>query len=287
VTEFNVAKSGETEAQFRQFLSALVNQSVAGLSARSGVLSPSHGLAVSQTTTASASVQVSPGACVAQGSTLAGLYPMVNDTTKTLDVLSANPLGGLPRNDIVVFDYSTESIRVIVGTPAAVPTDPSVPSSAVQLARLSHAASATTVPSSAITDLRVFTGLRGAVINARTSSELPTGHVGAPAYRWDTNALYVSNTSGNFRALANVSDSKAGKRMHWGTATVTTDSNGYATVTHGAGFTPAAVVLTSSTITWRVTADNFTSTTFRVKTFNGSGAGYPLTGVTISYFCGE
>jgi hypothetical protein len=49
-----------------------------------------------------------------------------------------------------------------VGTPNAVPTDPSVPATAVPLARLRHAASATTVPASKIDDLREYTSLFGA-----------------------------------------------------------------------------------------------------------------------------
>jgi hypothetical protein len=70
-------------------------------------------------------------------------------------------MGSVPRNDIVVADRATGSIRVIVGTANVTPTDPSVPTSAIKLARIRNAANATTVPSSAIDDLRVFTRVAG------------------------------------------------------------------------------------------------------------------------------
>jgi hypothetical protein len=73
-------------------------------------------------------------------------------------------MGGVPRNDLIVFDTATVSsgtggVRAITGTPNAVPTDPAVPATAVALARLRHAASATTVPTAKIDDLRAYTGL--------------------------------------------------------------------------------------------------------------------------------
>lgn len=153
MTVLKVAKTGEQEAEFRQFLSYLFAQGSAGIAA-DGVLA---GLAVTQTSTASASVEVSVGAAVIQDTRTAGAFPMVSNAVETLDVLTANPLGGLPRNDLVVLDYATSSVRVIVGTPNASPTDPSVPATAVALARLRHFSSATTVPANRIDDLRVAT----------------------------------------------------------------------------------------------------------------------------------
>ena len=140
----------------------LVAQDSVGV-ATDGVLS---GWAVSQTGTASASVVIGKGEGVAQDTVLAGAQMLVLDSDLTLDVLTANPVGGLPRNDMVVFDSATVSggsggVRVIVGTPNASPTDPTVPATAIPLARLRHAASATTVPTAKIDDLRVTTYLFG------------------------------------------------------------------------------------------------------------------------------
>ena len=149
--EFKVARRGESEAEFRQFLAYLFSGP--------GVLS---GLAVAQTTTASASVTVGAGLANVVRSTLAGSEPLINNAAKTLDVLTANPLGGVPRNDIVVFDADTSTIRAIIGTPNATPTDPTVPASAVRLARLRHVtANAGTIPSSAIDDLRPWARVGG------------------------------------------------------------------------------------------------------------------------------
>lgn len=158
MSEFIRDKAGATEAQQKKALAFLFAQDSVGL-ATDGVLA---GLQVTQTGTASANVLVGAGSAVVQDTVGNGVSQLVNDTPKTLDVLTANPMGATPRNDIVVFDSATTSIRVIVGTPNAVPTDPTVPATAVALARLRHAASATTVPTSQIDDLRVFTRLAGA-----------------------------------------------------------------------------------------------------------------------------
>lgn len=143
---FEYHHAGNSEAQQKAALSYLLNQVVLGKAAP-GVFA---GLAVTQTPTASGSVLIGSGAAVTQATTIAGASFMVNDTQLTLDVFTANPVGGLPRNDIVVIDSGTTTIRVIVGTPNAVPTDPTVPTTALALARLRHAASATTIPTAKI-----------------------------------------------------------------------------------------------------------------------------------------
>lgn len=152
--------AGNDETQLRQWFAYLVKQDSVGI-ASDGTLT---GLGVAQTATASASVVVGKGAGVVQDTGLAGAVPLVLDSDLTLDVLTANPVGGLPRNDLVVFDSATVTagaggVRVIVGTPNASPTDPTLPATAVPLARLRHAASATTVPTAKIDDLRVTTSL--------------------------------------------------------------------------------------------------------------------------------
>ena len=175
MSEFIRDKAGATEAQQKKALAFLFTQTSAGLAA-TGVLT---GLAVAQTGTASASVLVAAGAGVSQDTVGNGASELVNDTQKTLDILTANPMGATPRNDIVVFDSATTSIRVIVGTPNAVPTDPTVPATAIPLARLRHAASATTVPTAKIDDLRFFTSLFGVATATGSRTGLATLAAGA------------------------------------------------------------------------------------------------------------
>lgn len=249
---FLYGAAGNTEAQQLQAQSFLFKQDTVG-KASTGVLS---GLAVSQTTTASGSVEVGAGAAIAQASTLAGTGPLGDVSATTLDVFTSNPMGGVPRNDIVVIDRATMSIRVVVGTPNAVPTDPTVPSTAVPLARLRHGASATTIPSSKIDDLRVFTN-----VQARTD-------------------VVASSTA------------KAGKRAHWGAATISTDGSGFATITHGAGFTPTVVLVQyardTGTLYPNLVVGTPTSTTFRVRVLTADeSAAASVTGLPITYFCGE
>jgi hypothetical protein len=190
VTEFIRDKAGADEASQKKALAYLFAQDSTGL-ATDGVLT---GLAVSQQTTASASVNVAAGAGVVQDSAGSGASMVVNDTQLALDVLTANPMGGTPRNDLIVFDSATVSagtggLRVIVGTPNAVPTDPTVPATALKLARIRNLASATTVPAAQIDDLRTFTSLFGVLSQATIDNDsgwqtatLNTGWTNASGY---------------------------------------------------------------------------------------------------------
>jgi hypothetical protein len=190
VTEFIADKAGNTEVQQKKASSFLFAQDSTGL-ATDGVLT---GLAVAQTTTASVSVTVDAGACLVQDSAGNGVSRCVSDSQKTLDVLTANPMGGTPRNDLIVFDSATVSagtggLRVIVGTPNAVPTDPTVPATALKLARIRNLASATTVPAAQIDDLRTFTSLFGVLSQATIDNDsgwqtatLNTGWTNASGY---------------------------------------------------------------------------------------------------------
>ena len=157
MAQFKQDHAGNSEAQQLESLAYLFQQSSAGIAA-TGVL---QGLAVTQTTTASSSVLVATGACVVQGSLTAGASMLVNDAQYTLAVLTGgNVMGSLPRNDIVVFNSLTAAIEVVIGTPNATPTDPTVAATSIKLARLRNAANATTIPASAIDDLRVYTQIR-------------------------------------------------------------------------------------------------------------------------------
>ena len=121
------------------------------------------GLVVTQALTANGTVLIGTGACINQASLGQGGSRLINPSQKTLDIFTANPMGGLPRNDIVVFDSITATILAIIGVPNATPTDPTVPATAVALARLRNLASATTIPTAQIDNLIVATTLRGVV----------------------------------------------------------------------------------------------------------------------------
>jgi len=156
MAEFEFLNAGNSEAQEKGALSVLFAQSGAWMAA-TGVL---DGLVVTQTPTASGSVLIASGSAVVQPTITAGASLLVNPSQKTLDIFTANPVGGLPRNDIIEFDSLTALISVRVGVPNATPTDPTVPATSDALARLRHAASATTIPTAKIDQLQVPTTLR-------------------------------------------------------------------------------------------------------------------------------
>lgn len=260
MTEYQYLDEGNSEAQDRLATSYLFAQVSQGKAA-TGVLS---GLVVAQTGTASGSVLVGAGAAVCQDTVGNGAALMVSDTQKTLDIFTANPMGGTPRNDIVVFDSATKSIRAIIGTPNAVPTDPTVPATAAPLARLRHAASATTIPTAKIDSLIVSTSLAGAADPSFVVRGVP---------------------------MAGASTTKAGKRLHWAAFSGTTNSGGVANFAHGAGFTPTFVqpvqyVISGATTAFQVhyVSGSADGTNFQIQVFNGDGTARS-SAITVGFTC--
>ena len=252
---FEFHNAGNSEAQQLQATSFLFAQTAAGKAA-TGVLS---GFAVSQTTTAGPSVVVSAGAGVVQAATLNGasLVGDVQDTT--LDVLTGSPMGAVPRNDLVVADQATGSIRVIVGSPNVTPTDPSVPSSAIKLARIRNAANATSVPSSAIDDLRVFTQLAGAAGSPGVPFAVASGyyqHTGTILSTASVGPFPISFPAGRFTVKPNVqlSINEGSRLVAYATSVSTTGFNLYLRNV-SASDSPA----NSDNVTWQATQMTATS----------------------------
>ena len=126
-------------------------------------------LLVTQTTTASQTVNVAGGfpggEVLIPGSIGAtqGLYYALNDATVNLAIAASNATN--PRIDVVyaavqdaAYSGSTNTwvLGVVTGTPAASPTVPALPSSAVALAQILVPASSTSVVTANITDVRPF-----------------------------------------------------------------------------------------------------------------------------------
>lgn len=174
MSEFKAAVLSESEAQWRQFLSYLFAQGSTGI-ATSGVVA---GLGVSQTATASGSVLVGLGHCVTQSALTTGVEPLTSNADKTLDVLGASPMGALPRYDLIVFNPATALVEAVIGTANASPSDPTPPAGSVRLARVRNAANATTIPTSAIDDLRVFTTLNVPVSKSQSITPVYTNTLG-------------------------------------------------------------------------------------------------------------
>lgn len=172
--EFQYLNGGNSEVQDKQAEAYLyANSGVPGIAA-TGVIA---GLEVTQTPTASGSVLIAIGACLNQASLGQGADRLINPSQKTLDIFTANPVGGLARRDIVVFDSVTSLIIAKIGTPNATPTDPTVAATEVALYRLRHTAGASAIPTANIDDLRVFTTLRGvgAAVSYASLTGVPAG----------------------------------------------------------------------------------------------------------------
>jgi len=258
MSEFEYHNTGNSEAQEKGALSQLFAQSGAWMAA-TGVLS---GLAVTQAPTANGTVLIASGSAVVQPTITAGASLLVNPSQKTLDVFTANPMGGLARNDIIEFDSLTALISVRVGVPNATPTDPTVPATSVALARLRNLASATTIPTAQIDSLQVATTVRGAI--------------GANSY---ANGVPIPATS----------VAKAGERIHWGTFSGTTNASSELVITHGCGFTPTVVVPMNNAVSSNqaITVYSVTSTQATIAWRTAAGGTLVSTAVTCAVFFGE
>lgn len=135
-------------------------------------------------------VDVSAGRAVVQGDSagLQGNYMVTNDALINDSVLVSSAPVSNSRYDLIVLEVldSTEDgggsdlarIRVIAGTPAASPTVPATPNTAIPLARIGPITpSTTTITTSIITDLRPLAGRRdspGVMIDT-AGPTIPTG----------------------------------------------------------------------------------------------------------------
>jgi len=213
---------------------------------------------VTQNGTPNMTVNVASGVAYVRGDTTPatqGMYRCYNDATVNKGIAAAHATLG--RNDLVVahaydniYDSSGSNLwalEVVTGTPSSSPVDPTPPISTLKLARVFVGAAVTTI------------------VNANITSLKPTI---APMRRGGI----VDNDGSFSKYLAGSQSGDFTLRFHFGgPQTFTTDSGGYQTVTHGAGFTPVYVHAL-----WSgqgigggpggvAGTDSYTSTTFRYR----------------------
>lgn len=131
------------------------------------------GFETSQTATASMSVIIGPGRAVINGTSVEfqGMYNVVNDAPVSITIPGSNTNN--PRYDLVVVTINDADVsgtlnnvefKVISGVPASSPTVPSIPASTLVLARIFVGAGVSSIPTSAITDVRLLTAPRGSIV---------------------------------------------------------------------------------------------------------------------------
>ena len=188
MTEFSYDTAGNNEPQQKKALAYHFRQDSPGL-ATDGVLA---GLVVSQQATASRYVDVGIGSAVTQDSGSNGASQLVNDAEKAVAVLVTDVAEANPRNDLIVFDSATNSVRKIKGTANATPSDPAVPATAVRLARVrvksATAYAGTEVVSAAdIDDLRPPTALATSIqVASQAERDRVPAANGTRVFRTDT-----------------------------------------------------------------------------------------------------
>lgn len=146
-----------TAKLFRRVLAGLVGEGVADFNSAGD-------LKVVPSSPAAMSVRVERGFGFVKGddSTDQGLYGVYNDGYTTVTVPAADATN--PRKDLIVFavDDATEgqagdtsTLSLVQGTPAASPSEPALPATALKLAVVTVPANATSITSGNISDSRV------------------------------------------------------------------------------------------------------------------------------------
>lgn len=139
----------------RQIISAIVCQE--------GVSDTLDGSLLVTDGAAGLQVSVAAGHAFVQGDSVSdqGMYVVYNDAAEVLTHSTANPTN--PRIDLVIARvYDSQytgsqdewALEIVAGTPAASPSAPALPDSAIELARVTVLAGATTLSSSDIEDTR-------------------------------------------------------------------------------------------------------------------------------------
>lgn len=159
------------------------------------------------------SVQQATGYCVIASSSastyggyITGLY-----TSGALTVATSDPTN--PRIDVVCVTVTDEGssssaaqVQIITGTPASSPSAPAIPNatpnSSLALAQITVPAGATSILSSNITDVRIYTTANGGIIPVPSvTGTVPAGHNGMYIHDRATNRLWHNPTAGPTQPL--------------------------------------------------------------------------------------
>jgi hypothetical protein len=198
------------DAQDARLATGMLIQAGAGpLQVRQGVkpASGTPGL-VKQTGTASKNITIEPfqAAIQATRATAGGPYLATLDAQKTVDLLTANPADATnARRDLIIArqsdtqwsDASTAMVvQQVVGTPSGSPVDPTpAAGDFITLARVTVPATATTIVSANITDLRPFAVATGGILPVTTQTERDalTKYTSMAVWRLDLNQMEAWN----------------------------------------------------------------------------------------------
>lgn len=289
--------------------------SAASFDVRTGVVYAGVSSLLSATAaTSPMSVSVAPFHVVGSKGASNGMYLPSSPDVESVEFAPA-PALGQKRIDVVYAIQSDSdasvspdaniSASVAVRTGTTHPTNPVKPDvavlvpGAVEVGTVAFDSSSTVATATNQAQVTVattcrWTVLRGAPIPVRNAAERDAlgAYKGLRVLRLDLGGAVETYNGTAWNGVALTSAAKSGKQQHWGSATINTDGSGFATITHGAGFTPTVVLVQyardTGTLYPNLVVGSLTSTTFRVRVLDSSeSAAASITGLPITYFCGE
>lgn len=256
----------------------LIAAQTSSLAVRAGVLISPTATALVTGTSATGTMTVSVGAhhWVTSRGTADGVYLGALEAAATANIAAAP--GANSRIDVVYVKQNDSGSTVSpdadtafaagvqTGTAAVSPTKPSIPVGALEIATVTVAAGATSTNGAGVTIVNTapLTSTRGAPVWVRTQAERDalTAYNGLSVKRIDLGGVEQQRISGAWKTV-NTDPYKVGAQD------VTSDVNGFFTVTHNLGTTPTAVFVQP-----------------RNSNANG-GAVYSVTAVTSTTFTGR
>jgi hypothetical protein len=280
----------DAQSPFRQYDigSRLYNAGTAAANQVPSGVYPGNG-AMAVTPTTGMNVQASAGYCCVANSTssLQGGYVFGLMTSGLLTVAAADTTN--PRIDLVVAyvndlgdDASSSYVAIVTGTPASVPSAPSVPANSLTLAQIAVAANVTSIVAGNITDQRSWVVAPGGILPIQNAGAGPAVPPSQFMYNLATGQLVQgTGTAGSVTVVSNlkwtpqssylassVTAAHAGTQTTLATVSVTTDG-----VTDIEIYTKWAYILgDAAEMTLQVAIDGTQVDEVTVPT-NGSGGG--------------
>jgi hypothetical protein len=195
---------------FQQNLSysATEDRALATAVFRGGVILATDLKVVQRAAGTNMSVDVAAGAVAVPGTDAVGQGTYLCTNTAVVNVtIGAAPSAGNTRLDLIVAEVRDGDVNagpnndwlisVVAGTPASTPTEPAVPDSCVQLARVTVASGTAAITNAMILDRRTF----AKDFSFATSTTLPIGRTGQVAQLTNTGATVAGQSDGTWRDI--------------------------------------------------------------------------------------
>lgn len=173
---------------------------------RGGVISAGDLKVTQRAAGTNPSVDIAAGVCAIPGTDAVGQGTYLCSNTAVVNLsIGAAPSAGNIRLDLVIAEVRDADVnaganndwqlRVVAGTPASTPTEPSLPVSAIPLALVTVASGTAAITNAMIANRRTFAN----AVSPATSTTLPLARTGQLAVATNNDIIYKGQSDGSWR----------------------------------------------------------------------------------------